>query len=728
MCWNMKKGKTMHDHHHEHDHSCSCGHDHHEHEHSCSCSHDHHEHEHSCSCGHDHHEHDHGCSCGHDHHEHDHGCSCGHDHHEHDHGCSCGHDHHHGHGCACGHDHGHEGSSLRRIGLAALGLVSALLLDRLTDLPMLLTLCLYLPAYFIAGYDVLIGAARGIRQGHAFREDFLMSIATVGALIIGFLPGGQPHFGEAVFVMLFYRVGEWFEEKAEEKSRRSISRLMDLHPDSARLEKDGQVMVVSPESVHVGDIILIQPGDKVPLDGTILSGTSTLDTVALTGESLPREAAPGDTVLSGCVNLTGLLRVRVDKPFGESTASRILNLMESAAEKKSKSENFISVFAKTYTPAVVFGALGLAFLPPLFSGNFVGTFSLWLLRALTFLVVSCPCALVISVPLTFFAGIGGASRKGILIKGSTYIDALSRAHIMVFDKTGTLTQGRFTVAEVNPVSVPREELLHLAALSEKHSAHPIALALRAADRVEDNAAVDAVEEMSGLGIKAMVNGEAIHTGSRRLMETLGLAVHETDQPGTYVHVAKGNTYLGSILIADTIKATAPAAMDSLKNLGILRRIMLTGDRKAVAEKVSRELHLTDYRAELLPQDKLTALEELLPTVPEGRSLIYVGDGINDAPALARAHVGIAMGALGSDAAIEAADVVLMDDDPKRLPIALATARKTTGIARQNIAFAIGVKFLVLILSALGYAPMALAVFADVGVMVIAVINAMRALQ
>ena len=567
------------------------------------------------------------------------------------------------------------------------------------------------------GHETLHEAWEGILKGDAFNEHFLMSVATIGALCIGFLPSAETEFPEAVFVMLFFQIGELFEGYAEGKSRDSIAHLMDIRPDIAHLE-DGKD--VSPESVGVGEIIVIRPGEKVPLDGVIIEGTSALNTVALTGESLPRDVNVGDEVISGCVNLSGVLRVRTTKAFGESTVSKIISLVENAGERKSQSETFITRFARIYTPIVVFLALALAVIPTLFGGSF----ATWLYRALMFLVVSCPCALVISVPLTFFGGIGGASRQGILIKGANYMDVLSKVDTVVFDKTGTLTHGQFAVEAVHPDTCDEHQLLHLAAHVEHFSTHPIGAALRDAfpDEATDGCQVSDVEEIAGHGIRARVGDQIVCVGNTKMMDAIGAKWHDCHHVGTIIHVAIDGQYAGHIVINDQIKSDSAEAIASLKALGITRTVMLTGDRKEVADHVAQTLQLSEYHAELLPADKVKYIESL-----ELRTA-FVGDGINDAPVLARADVGVAMGGLGSDAAIEAADVVVMDDKPSKIALAIRIARRTLKIARQNVAFAIGVKVAVLILATFGFATMWLAVFADVGVTVLAVLNAMRALK
>ncbi len=618
---------------------------------------------------------------------------------------------------------------LARILTSAGLLVAAAISSRLASLGLWQQLLLYLPAYLVAGYDVVLEALECVAHGEPFDEDLLMTIATVGALLIGFLPNGEPEFAEAVFVMLFFQVGELFEDLAEDRARDSISELMDIRPDVANLERDGELVSLDPTEVHVGDVVLVRPGEKVPLDGIVLDGRSSLNTVALTGESLPRDVAPGDDVASGVVNVSGALRVRVSKEFDESTASRILDLVQNASEGKSRSESFISRFARVYTPIVVFAAIALAIVPPLLSGDFAASLSVWLLRALTFLVVSCPCALVISIPLTFFGGIGGAGRRGILIKGSNYMEALAKAQTVAFDKTGTLTQGSFEVEAVHPDAIDANSLLHLAAHVERYSMHPVAVTLRNAYPNEhDDCDVSDVEEVPGQGVRAMVNGRQVVAGSSRLMESVGAQWRPCDHKGAIIHVAVDGVYVGHIVMADQVKAGARESLARMRAEGVQRLVMLTGDGGEVAEQIGGSLGIDDVRANLLPGDKVAAVEGLIASKPEGTTVAFVGDGINDAPVLARADVGIAMGAMGSDAAIEAADVVLMDDGLDKIAEAIRIARKTLAIARQNIAFAIGVKLAILVLAALGLAPMWLAVFGDVGVMVLAVLNASRTLR
>lgn len=644
--------------------------------------------------------------------------------------------HHHEHECCSYEHHGHhyrEGGLKRqivRIAVTVVLLVAAVIIEKHCDLSTWQLLLIYLVPYLLIGFGTLKEAAEGLMHGEAFNEHFLMSLATIGALCIGFLPGAETQFPEAVFVILFFQIGELFESYAEGKSRESIAHLMDIRPDVAHVERDGKVESMSPEQVGVGETIVIKPGEKVPLDGIVIEGNTTMNTVALTGESLPREIAEGDEVVSGCLNLSGVIKVCTTKSFGESTVSKIIHLVENATENKSKSETFITRFARVYTPVVVFAAVALALLPPLFSGDFIGTFSTWLYRALMFLVVSCPCALVISVPLTFFGGIGGASRKGILVKGANYMDVLAKVGTVVFDKTGTLTHGRFAVTAVHPKQCDECHLLHLAAHAEHYSTHPIGAALRDAfpGEAADGCKLSEVEEIAGQGIKAKVEGWTIYVGNVKMMEALGVQWHDCDHVGTIIHVAIDGEYAGHIVINDKVKEDSAEAIALLKSLGISRTVMLTGDREEVGEEVARELGLTEYRAELLPADKVNYVEKLLQEKQAGRQLAFVGDGINDAPVLARADVGIAMGSLGSDAAIEAADVVLMDDKPSKIALAVRIARRTLRIAKQNVWFAIGVKVLVLLLAAFGIATLWMAVFADVGVTVLAVLNAMRALK
>ena len=618
---------------------------------------------------------------------------------------------------------------IARIVCSAVLLGIAYAVEHAFDLQLWQALLLYLLPYAVAGYDVVLEAWESITEGECFNEDLLMTIATVGALLIGFVPNGSPMFDEAVFVMLFFQVGEVFEHLASDNSKKSIAKLMDIRPDSATVERDGQLLTISPEEIKLGEIILVKPGDRVPVDAEIVEGSTSLDTVALTGESVPRDATVGDNIISGCVNLSGVVRARVTHLFEDSTASRIIKLVESSNQNKSKSERFIRRFSRVYTPAVVYSAIALAFLPPLLSGDFVANVSTWVVRALTFLIASCPCALVVSVPLAFFGGIGAASKEGILIKGSAYIDMLSTLDTVAFDKTGTLTEGVFEVLAVHPQAIGEKDLLHLASHVEMHSTHPIAAALRAAYPSEDDdCVITDIKEIAGQGICANVNGKSVAVGNSALMESVGASWKACENHGTIIHVAVDGTYMGHIVISDRERADAPAAIASLKNVGVSKVVMLTGDKRDVAEEIAAQMGITEVRAELLPQDKVSAVEGLLAQKTAGKSLAFVGDGINDAPVLARADVGVAMGGLGSDAAIEAADVVLMDDKLSKLSKAVKIARHTLGIAKQNIVFAIGVKVAVLILAAFGLAPMWLAVFGDIGVMVLAVLNSTRALN
>ena len=582
---------------------------------------------------------------------------------------------------------------------------------------------LFLPAYFVIGWDVLWKALRNIAHGQVFDENFLMALATMGAFCTGFF--GEGEYPEAVFVMLFYQVGELFQSYAVGKSRKSISALMDIRPDYANVEQDGQLVQVDPEEVAVGDVITIKAGEKVPLDGVVLDGTSMVNTSALTGESVPRQVQPGDDVISGCVNQNGLLRVRVTKAFGESTVSKILDLVENASSKKARAENFITRFARYYTPIVVLCAVALAVIPPLFAGGWAG----WVEKALIFLVVSCPCALVISVPLSFFGGIGGASRQGILVKGGNYLEVLADTEIVVFDKTGTLTEGVFNVTAIHPEAYSESGLLELAVLAESYSDHPISRSLKEAYGKElDTARVAQVEELSGRGVRAQIDGKTVCAGNDKLMEEIGVKWHPCHRVGTTVHVAVDGVYIGHIVISDQVKEDAKAAVSALKAQGVKKTVMLTGDAKAVGESVAKDLGLVEVYTQLLPADKVEKVEGLLREKSGKGKLAFVGDGINDAPVLSRADIGIAMGALGSDAAIEAADIVLMDDKPSKIAKAMEISKRTLRIVRQNIVFALGVKLLVLVLTPFGLSNMWEAVFADVGVTVIAIINASRALQ
>lgn len=605
-------------------------------------------------------------------------------------------------------------------------IVAAVLMGVLSLLPIegYVRLALFMIPYLVIGYDILKKAFKGILNKQVFDENFLMAVATIGAIILG-------EYTEGVAVMLFYQVGELFQSYAVGKSRRNISELMDIRPDYANIERDGKLERVDPDEVEVGTVIVVQPGEKIPIDGIITEGTSTLNTSALTGESLPRDAAAGDEVISGCINMTGVLKIQTTKEFGESTVSKILDLVENSSSKKSRSENFISKFAKYYTPAVCYGALALAILPPLVRMAVLGLtpeWGEWIYRALTFLVISCPCALVISIPLSFFAGIGGASNQGVLVKGSNYLETLSQTKYVVFDKTGTMTQGVFEVSGIHHNKLAEEKLLEYAALAESASSHPISKSLqRAYGKPIDRDRVTEIEEISGNGVTAKVDGIPVAAGNGKLMKQLGIEYKECHQVGTVIHMAVDGAYAGHILISDILKPHAKEAIHALKKAGISKTVMLTGDAKNVAEQVAKELDIQEVYSELLPADKVSKVEELLHKKSEKEKLAFVGDGINDAPVLSRADIGIAMGALGSDAAIEAADVVLMDDDPLKIAKAIKISRKCIRIVYENIGFALGIKAICLILGALGIANMWLAIFADVGVMVIAVLNAIRAL-
>ena len=620
-----------------------------------------------------------------------------------------------------------------KIILTSVLLLLAWIVERNCNLPTWQMLVVYLIPYLLISYDVLGEAVEGIMEGNPFDENFLMSVATIGAFVVGFLPNGEPQFLEGVFVMLFFQVGELFEHYAEDKTRDSISDLMDIRPDTANVERNGETIVVNPATVAVGEVVLVKPGEKIPLDGEVVEGSSSLNTVALTGESIPKDVTLGDAVVSGCVNISGLLKVKVSKTFSNSTASRILNLVEEASESKSKSESFIRRFARVYTPIVVISALFLAFIPPFFAASYSDALSTWLYRALTFLIVSCPCALVISIPLSFFCGIGGAGHVGILIKGGNYMEALARAKTIVFDKTGTLTHGVFEVEAVHPNQLSEQELLHLAAHVEQNSNHPIAAALRNAHKgTSCECKIENTKEVAGQGIFAEINGKKVCVGNAKMMESIGATIATCEKcqhlKGTTIYVALDGEYAGHIVISDQIKADAAPAIAVLKKAGIEKTVMLTGDRKEVAAFVAEQLSIDEHYSELMPADKVAYVERLLGEKPADGTLAFVGDGINDAPVLARADIGIAMGALGSDAAIEAADVVLMDDKPSKIAKAIGISRRTIGIARQNAVFAIGIKVAVLALSTVGVATMGMAVFADVGVMVLAVLNATRALR
>ena len=590
----------------------------------------------------------------------------------------------------------------------------------------------YLVPYLIIGYDILWKAFKGVKNRQPFDESLLMAIATLGAIILAVYEDGD--YTEAIGVMLFYQIGEWFQSYAVGKSRRNISELMDIRPDYANVEREnGQLEAVDPDEVEVGTIIVVKPGEKIPIDGEVVEGSSTLNTSALTGESLPRDVESGDEVISGCININGLLKIRTTKEFGESTVSKILNLVENASSRKSKAEDFISKFARVYTPAVVAAAIALALVPPFVRMGFMGVpadWDVWIYRALTFLVISCPCALVISIPLSFFAGIGGASKAGVLVKGSNYLETLSKVKTVVFDKTGTLTKGVFQVTAAHPQEMSEKELLHLAAHVERYSTHPIAASLRAAYPNEsDSCRVEAVEEIAGEGIRAHVNGNVVCVGNSKMMEAVGAEWYDCHRhaAGTVIHVSINGRYAGHVIISDVVKETSKAAIAALKSVGVARTVMLTGDAKEVADAVAKELGIDQVRSELLPADKVQNVEELLMENKGNGNLAFVGDGINDAPVLTRADIGIAMGAMGSDAAIEAADVVLMDDDPMKISRAIRISRKCLAIVNQNTWFSIGIKLVVLLLGAVGIANMWFAIFADVGVMILAVLNAMRAL-
>ena len=667
---------------------------------SCACGHDHHKHEHH---------HDHSCGCGHEHH-HAHHDECAHDHGAHA-PCCCGHDHDHDHGCACGHDHGeHTGRALAVRAALTLALLAA---GHILPLAWLGTLCC-IAAYLVAGYDVLLTSWRNIRKGRVFDEKFLMSVASLGAMAVG-------ESAEGVMVMLLYQLGEYLQHRAADTSRRSIAALLDVRPDHALVLDGEDVRRVSPEAVQPGDLIRVQPGEKIPLDGVIESGDSALDTAALTGESLPRDVGAGDRVLSGCVNLTGVLTIRVTAAYAQSTAAKILDLVEQSGRAKASTERFITRFSRWYTPAVC----GLAVLIALLPGLVTGQWRQWLYTALTFLVISCPCALVISVPLTFFSGVGGLSRRGVLVKGANHLESLAGLDAVALDKTGTLTRGVFAIDLIEPVGMPAEELLHLAAQAEIHSSHPIAAALRAAcDRPLEPACVTDLTEIAGRGLAVRVGARQILCGSRRLLEERGVAVPAIEEAGAAVYVAADGRYAGCIRLADQLKPGARETMAALREAGVQHLVMLTGDNEAAAAAVAGQAGVTGYHASLLPADKVTALEALLK---KGKTA-FVGDGMNDAPVLRRADVGVAMGGLGSDAAIEAADIVLMDDDLGKLPLAIRAAKKTLAIARENIAFALLVKLAVMLLGVLGAANMWLAVFADVGVAMLCILNALRAMR
>lgn len=622
---------------------------------------------------------------------------------------------------------------LIRISLTSVLLLVAWLTEHNCNLQIWQILIIYLIPYLLISYDVLHEAVEGIMEGDPFDENFLMAVATIGAFVVGFLPNGEPQFLEGVFVMLFFQIGELFEHYAEDKTRDSISNLMDIRPDTANVLRNGESIVVNPSTIAVGEVVIIKPGEKIPLDGEVIEGSSSLNTIALTGESVPKDVAFGDSVISGCVNISGVLKVKVNKTFSNSTASRILNLVEEASESKSKSESFIRRFARIYTPIVVISALFLAFIPPFFATSYTDALFTWLYRALTFLIVSCPCALVISIPLSFFCGIGGAGHVGILIKGGNYMEALARTKTIVFDKTGTLTRGVFEVESIHPNNISEQQLLHLAAHVEQYSNHPIATTLCNAYKDSScDCKVEHIKEIAGQGISAEINGKNVCVGNEKMMKSIGAEIANCDKcnhfKGTIIYVAIDGVYAGHIIISDQIKTDSAHAITTLKKVGIEKTVMLTGDHKEVANFVAEQLGIDEHYSELMPADKVEHVERLLNEKSANKTLAFVGDGINDAPVLARADIGIAMGALGSDAAIEAADVVLMDDKPSKITKAIGISRRTIGIARQNAIFAIGIKVAVLALSTFGIATMGMAVFADVGVMVVAVLNATRALK
>ncbi len=622
---------------------------------------------------------------------------------------------------------------LIRISLTSVLLLVAWLTEHNCNLQIWQILIIYLIPYLLISYDVLHEAVEGIIEGDPFDENFLMAVATIGAFVVGFLPNGEPQFLEGVFVMLFFQIGELFEHYAEDKTRDSISNLMDIRPDTANVLRNGESIVVNPSTIAVGEVVIIKPGEKIPLDGEVIEGSSSLNTIALTGESVPKDVAFGDSVISGCVNISGVLKVKVNKTFSNSTASRILNLVEEASESKSKSESFIRRFARIYTPIVVISALFLAFIPPFFATSYTDALFTWLYRALTFLIVSCPCALVISIPLSFFCGIGGAGHVGILIKGGNYMEALARTKTIVFDKTGTLTRGVFEVESIHPNNISEQQLLHLAAHVEQYSNHPIATTLCNAYKDSScDCKVENIKEIAGQGISAEINGKNVCVGNEKMMKSIGAEIANCDKcnhfKGTIIYVAIDGVFAGHIIISDQIKTDSAHAITTLKKIGIEKTVMLTGDHKEVANFVAEQLGIDEHYSELMPADKVEHVERLLNEKSANNTLAFVGDGINDAPVLARADIGIAMGALGSDAAIEAADVVLMDDKPSKITKAIGISRRTIGIARQNAIFAIGVKVAVLALSIFGIATMGMAVFADVGVMVVAVLNATRALK
>ncbi len=616
---------------------------------------------------------------------------------------------------------------VRQIIIASIILIIAVIIDKRMQAPLIVKLCIYIIPYIIAGFDVLKEAIENICEGEVFNEDLLMGIATIGALLIGFLPNSKPEFIEAVFVMLFFQIGELFEIIAQANSKKSISALMDIRPDYANILINNKIEKTNPKSVKIGEIIIVNPGEKVPMDGIITEGKTSLNTVALTGESIPKGVDCGDIILSGCINLTGVIKVKVTKTFEESTASKIIDLVENATEKKSNSDKFITKFSKIYTPLVVITAIIIAIIPSILTGNF----EVWISRALTFLVVSCPCALVISVPLAYLGGIGGSAKIGVLIKGANYLEALSKTKTIVFDKTGTLTEGVFEVVAIHPTKYNEKELLHLSAHVESHSTHPIATSLRQAykkmDKIDDKCKITDIEEIAGLGIKANINNDIIYVGNIKLMEKINIKPEMCDKTGTIVHIATKKEYLGHIVISDKIKEDTVTAMKEFKTNGI-KTVMLTGDSKQIAKSVANELEIDQYYAELMPQDKVKILEDLLNTKKNNEKIAFIGDGINDAPVIARSDIGIAMGELGSDSAIESADIVLMDDKISKLNLAIKISKKTQKIATENIYFSLIIKFAVLILAGFGLAPMWMAVFADVGVTILAVLNSIRTLE
>ncbi len=689
-----------HEHHHEHEDHCGCGHDHHKHEHEAHCS-----------CGHEHHhEHDDRCGCGPDnHHEHEDHCGCSHDHDHHEHGCGCG--------CGCGCEHGEEDEKVLTIRLIAGAILFAagIVTENVLSSPLISDI-LFVVAYIVLGYDIVWNAIKNIFKGHLFNENFLMSIASIGAFAVGEHP-------EAVAVMLFYQVGEALQERAAQKSRNSITELMDIRPDYANTEVNGTITKVSPSEISIGDIIIVKPGEKIPLDGTITSGETYLDTKALTGESVPRKAVTGDTVLSGSLNTGSPIYIKVEKTYGESTVSKILDMVEHAQSKKAKSEKFISVFAKYYTPIVVALAVIVMFVPPLFLGDF----RTWIYRGLMFLVVSCPCALVVSIPLGFFAGIGCASKNGILVKGSNFIEKLAKLDTVVFDKTGTLTKGVFAVKDVYSV-IDKDELIKYAAYSEFYSTHPVAVSVKNAYKdIVDTAKISNYTEISGIGISADIYGHKVLAGNGRLLENNNISHEKAESHiGSIIYIAVDGKFAGYIVISDEIKADSKSAISALKQLNI-KSVMLTGDVKKNADYTAEQIGIDKVYSQLLPQDKVSKLEEILSSKNPKKNVAFVGDGINDAPVLMRSDVGIAMGGIGSDSAIEAADVVLMTDEPSKIAKASKISAKTMSVIIQNIVFAIGVKVLVMILSVLGISTMWLAIFADVGVSLLAILNSLRAL-